>query len=231
MPEGQRVTVYLRFPFSRNGFQDPPEAHWDKQKEKSLWEYLSASNNRADINWTQLARQFQVSTPFILQQAAWLYERELEQVRAQMQKVKVHDGAEGYKNSGDKLKEPTEPVESPGPEAATGAGTGTGSSSFESVQPYLSRRAGSREASPQIHSSPSSNNSFYEGTQRPLLSQSRFVDQDEEEYEPAFAPTVERPKIASKEDKQSESSFTDLSETSVSKSALEEAILREMDRQ
>lgn len=149
-----------------------------------------------------------------------------------MQKVKVHDAVEGHRDSNDKLKEPMEPTEPPGTEAAaTGGGTGTGSSSFESVQPYLSRRVASREASPQIQSSLSSNNSFYEGTQRPLLSQSRFVDQDEEEYEPAFASTAEKPKNASKDDKHSESSFTDLSETSVSKSALEEAILREMDKQ
>jgi len=32
------------------------------------------------------AQQFQVSRAFLLQQAAWLYERELSQVRAQMRK-------------------------------------------------------------------------------------------------------------------------------------------------
>ena len=33
------------------------------------------------------AEQFDVSLPFLLQQAAWLYERQLSQVRAQLRKV------------------------------------------------------------------------------------------------------------------------------------------------
>lgn len=33
------------------------------------------------------ADKFEVSQPFLLQQAAWLYERQLSQVRAQMRKV------------------------------------------------------------------------------------------------------------------------------------------------
>ncbi len=33
------------------------------------------------------AEQFDVTLPFLLQQAAWLYERQLSQVRAQMRKV------------------------------------------------------------------------------------------------------------------------------------------------
>lgn len=33
------------------------------------------------------AEQYHVSVPFLLQQAAWLYERELSQVRAQMRRV------------------------------------------------------------------------------------------------------------------------------------------------
>src|ERR1043165_3701283 len=34
-----------------------------------------------------LAEYFHVSVPFLLQQAAWLYERELSQVRAQLRRV------------------------------------------------------------------------------------------------------------------------------------------------
>ena len=39
------------------------------------------------------AVQFDVSLPFILQQAAWLYERQLSQVRAEMKKVAGKGGS------------------------------------------------------------------------------------------------------------------------------------------
>lgn len=39
------------------------------------------------------AANFEVSLPFLLQQAAWLYERQLLQVRAQMRKVGVSKGS------------------------------------------------------------------------------------------------------------------------------------------
>lgn len=56
------------------------------------------------------AGRFQVPLPFLLQQAAWLYERQLSQVRAQMRKV----GKSGTSNAAS----PT-----PGSAAASGSGT------------------------------------------------------------------------------------------------------------
>ncbi|KAK9257223.1 hypothetical protein V1507DRAFT_446574 [Lipomyces tetrasporus] len=38
------------------------------------------------------AEYFDVSIPFLLQQAAWLYERELQQVREEMQRVTSQSG-------------------------------------------------------------------------------------------------------------------------------------------
>ncbi|PWW73824.1 hypothetical protein C7212DRAFT_220682 [Tuber magnatum] len=63
----EKYIVYLRFPFPRNGFVDPPQVDWDAGKES--------------------ASHLQVSRAFLLQQAAWLYERELSQIQAQMRKA------------------------------------------------------------------------------------------------------------------------------------------------
>ncbi|KAK9318668.1 hypothetical protein V1524DRAFT_420411 [Lipomyces starkeyi] len=80
-------TVYLRFPFPRNGFPEPHPIDWNQDKENELWGILSRAHKRTEIKWPQLAEYFNVSIPFLLQQAAWLYERELQQVREEMQRV------------------------------------------------------------------------------------------------------------------------------------------------
>ncbi|VVT51360.1 uncharacterized protein SAPINGB_P003070 [Magnusiomyces paraingens] len=86
-----KFVVYLRFPFSRNGFQDPGSNEWNEEKAHELREYLSTTTlKRGELDWSYLANRFQVSEPFILQQAIWLYERELEHVRDQMQRVNRH---------------------------------------------------------------------------------------------------------------------------------------------
>lgn len=33
--------VYLRLPFKREGFVDPPQVEWDKRKEMWLWKVLN----------------------------------------------------------------------------------------------------------------------------------------------------------------------------------------------
>ncbi|RJE19738.1 hypothetical protein PHISCL_07930 [Aspergillus sclerotialis] len=63
-PDSQ-FTVFIRLPFPRGDFVDPPPA--------------SSAN----------ADKFDVTLQFLLQQAAWLYDRQLSQVRAQMRKVPV----------------------------------------------------------------------------------------------------------------------------------------------
>ncbi|KAK6341839.1 hypothetical protein TWF730_001327 [Orbilia blumenaviensis] len=77
-----RYTVYLRLPFPRNGFVDPPPVDWDASKERSLWKVISKHRN-SELD----SEHFNVSAPFLLQQVAWLYERELSQVRAQLRRV------------------------------------------------------------------------------------------------------------------------------------------------
>ncbi|CUS13080.1 unnamed protein product [Tuber aestivum] len=60
----EKYIVYLRFPFARNGFVDPPQ-----------------------VGTLLCASHLQVSRAFLLQQAAWLYERELSQIQAQMRRA------------------------------------------------------------------------------------------------------------------------------------------------
>ncbi|KIN07817.1 hypothetical protein OIDMADRAFT_174728 [Oidiodendron maius Zn] len=82
-------TVLVRLPFPRGDFVDPPPVEWDATKDKALWKILSKPPKTSDINWNDLATKFNVSLPFLLQQAAWLYENQLLQVREQIMKVGV----------------------------------------------------------------------------------------------------------------------------------------------
>ena len=80
-------TVFIRLPFPRGSFVDPPTVDWSASKERELWEVLSKSTKGHEIDWEGLSQRFQVTESFLLQQAAWLYERQLSQVRAQMRRM------------------------------------------------------------------------------------------------------------------------------------------------
>ncbi|KAE8355119.1 hypothetical protein BDV28DRAFT_57917 [Aspergillus coremiiformis] len=82
-------TVFIRLPFPRANFVDPPpaSAEWNAAKDQALWDVLSRPSKGDDIDWKALAERFDVTLQFLLQQAAWLYDRQLSQVRAQMRKV------------------------------------------------------------------------------------------------------------------------------------------------
>ncbi|KAJ4384017.1 hypothetical protein N0V86_000861 [Didymella sp. IMI 355093] len=82
-----QFTALIRLPFSRGSFVDPPQAQWDAEKDRQLWKVISKSSKTSDLNWVELASKFQVPPTFLLQQAAWLYERHFEHVRNQMKKV------------------------------------------------------------------------------------------------------------------------------------------------
>ncbi len=80
-------TVFIRLPFNRGEFVDPPPVAWSAAKESALWNIISRQSKGNEIDWRSLSEQFEVSQSFLLQQAAWLYERQLSQVRAQMRRV------------------------------------------------------------------------------------------------------------------------------------------------
>ncbi|KAK5102231.1 hypothetical protein LTR70_004534 [Exophiala xenobiotica] len=80
-------TIFIRLPFARGEFIDPPPVAWSAAKERELWEVLSKSSKGHEIDWRDLSARFKVTQAFLLQQAAWLYERQLSQVRAQMRRM------------------------------------------------------------------------------------------------------------------------------------------------
>ena len=81
-------TVFVRLPFPRNEFEDPPPVEWDATKEEDLWKIISGSTGK-ELDWEAISARFQVSLPFLLQQAAWLYERRFETMKAQMKRLAV----------------------------------------------------------------------------------------------------------------------------------------------
>ncbi|KAK2742943.1 hypothetical protein FQN57_005073 [Myotisia sp. PD_48] len=87
MAPDPNFTVFVRLPFPRGEFVDPPVPNWDATKDKVLWDVLSQPSKENDTDWKALSEEFDVTLPFLLQQAAWLYERQLSQVRAQIKKV------------------------------------------------------------------------------------------------------------------------------------------------
>ncbi|KAH7381684.1 hypothetical protein BKA66DRAFT_122067 [Pyrenochaeta sp. MPI-SDFR-AT-0127] len=84
-----QFTALIRLPFIRGTFEDPPQAQWDAEKDRQLWKVISKSSKTSDLNWVELATKFQVPPTFLLQQAAWLYERHLDHVRNQMKRVSI----------------------------------------------------------------------------------------------------------------------------------------------
>ncbi|EYE96102.1 multidomain presynaptic cytomatrix related protein [Aspergillus ruber CBS 135680] len=86
-PGNSKFTVFLRLPFPRGDFVDPPPVEWDAAKDQALWDVLSRLSKGDDTDWKTLANNFGVTLQFLLQQAAWLYDRQLTQFRAQMRKV------------------------------------------------------------------------------------------------------------------------------------------------
>ncbi|KAJ9155171.1 Autophagy-related protein [Pleurostoma richardsiae] len=85
-------TVYVRLPFPRGDFVDPPTIRWDASKDEELWKILSGAT-KTDIEWNELATTFQVTVDFLLQQATYLTERHASQVRAQMRKAAAAKGS------------------------------------------------------------------------------------------------------------------------------------------
>ncbi|KAL9133251.1 MAG: hypothetical protein Q9175_005568 [Cornicularia normoerica] len=124
-PDDVHYIVFIRLPFPRGDFVDPPSVDWNTNKDRELSDLLSKSTAKgrdidcevvdmqmhlAGADWSCRARnvcqikpndtkeapvliysfsaeRFQVSLPFLSQQAALLYERQLSQVRAGLQKA------------------------------------------------------------------------------------------------------------------------------------------------
>ncbi|KXJ93832.1 hypothetical protein Micbo1qcDRAFT_39397 [Microdochium bolleyi] len=81
-------TVFIRLPFPRGDFVDPPPVNWDPSKDEALWNIVSRVS-KTEIDWNEIAGRFQVTVDFLLQQVAWLTERHAAQLRAQMRRAAV----------------------------------------------------------------------------------------------------------------------------------------------
>ncbi|KAI0130222.1 hypothetical protein BJ170DRAFT_619232 [Xylariales sp. AK1849] len=79
-------TVFIRLPFPRGDFVDPPPVNWDSSKDEALWNIVSEVA-KTEIDWNEIATRFQVTVDFLLQQVAFLTERHTSQVRAQIRKA------------------------------------------------------------------------------------------------------------------------------------------------
>ncbi|KAI1106037.1 hypothetical protein F4804DRAFT_302695 [Jackrogersella minutella] len=79
-------TVFIRLPFPRGDFIDPPPANWDSAKDEELWSIVSRLS-KTEVDWNDIASQFGVTADFLFQQIAWLTERHTSQIRAQMRKA------------------------------------------------------------------------------------------------------------------------------------------------
>ncbi|KAH8662147.1 hypothetical protein BX600DRAFT_465689 [Xylariales sp. PMI_506] len=79
-------TVFIRLPFPRGEFVDPPPVNWDASKDEALWNVVSGVS-KTDIDWNDIALRFQVTVDFLLQQVAFLTERHTSQVRAQLRRA------------------------------------------------------------------------------------------------------------------------------------------------
>ena len=60
---------------------------WNSTKDRQLWKLLSSASNSKDLDWEAMSERFDVPLSFLLQQAAWLYERHFEGMRAQMKRL------------------------------------------------------------------------------------------------------------------------------------------------
>ncbi|TID17147.1 hypothetical protein E2P81_ATG09701 [Venturia nashicola] len=87
-PPSIHYTLLIRLPFPRGDFEDPPLVEWDASKDRKLWKIISKNPKSGDIDWAQRADEFGVTQPFLLQQAAWLYERHFQHVKAQMSRLR-----------------------------------------------------------------------------------------------------------------------------------------------
>ncbi|KAK3695499.1 hypothetical protein B0T22DRAFT_438486 [Podospora appendiculata] len=86
-----RYHVYMRLPFNRGDFVDPPPVNWDESKSDALWAIISGVS-QTEINWSDLAANFDVSVEFLLQMVSYLTERHTSSLKAQMRKVAAIKG-------------------------------------------------------------------------------------------------------------------------------------------
>ncbi|CAG81853.1 hypothetical protein B0I72DRAFT_137772 [Yarrowia lipolytica] len=69
-----KPTIYLRFPFNRNGFEDPATPA-TALSDKQLSDFISKLVSQAPIDWHKTALSYHVSVVHLLQLACHLYDK------------------------------------------------------------------------------------------------------------------------------------------------------------
>lgn len=62
-------TVFIRLPFTRGSFEDPPPVEWNAAKDRQLWKLISGG--KGDVDWEGLSNDFGVDLGFLVMQGAW----------------------------------------------------------------------------------------------------------------------------------------------------------------
>ncbi|KAI1654128.1 hypothetical protein F4813DRAFT_372510 [Daldinia decipiens] len=79
-------TVFVRLPFPRGDFVDPPPTNWDSTKDEVLWSIVSRPY-KTEIDWNDIANQFGVTVDFLLQQITWLSNHRTSQIQTQLRRA------------------------------------------------------------------------------------------------------------------------------------------------
>ncbi|KAK1758479.1 hypothetical protein QBC47DRAFT_411172 [Echria macrotheca] len=115
MDDDVNYVVYVRLPFNRGDFVDPPPVKWDEEKSEKLWSILSDTSSEINCKsfWNDLAAQFEVTVEFLLQMAAYLTERHTSALKAQMRKAATARGGGGAGSNAPSPVPGAEPAEFP----------------------------------------------------------------------------------------------------------------------
>ncbi|PHH54585.1 Autophagy-related protein 29 [Ceratocystis fimbriata CBS 114723] len=79
--------VFIRVPRPRADFVDPPPYEWDSTKDNALWNILTTRGGKADVDWNEMAAQFNVTAEFLLRQANYLNERHASHLKAEVRRA------------------------------------------------------------------------------------------------------------------------------------------------
>ncbi|KAK2075174.1 hypothetical protein P8C59_009321 [Phyllachora maydis] len=189
-PQELKYVLYVRLPFKRGDFVDPPPVDWNQRKSEQLWSIISGVA-KTEIDWDQLAEDFGVTVNYILLLATFLTQQHTSQLRAQMLRVAATKASSapspvppGSSDSSGAAAAPGASAEGAGRAASAAGGRVPSALSIRRDSP-LPRNEGSVPATPMKTSAPlrpqvsrnsSANNAVMSNRQQASLKGARFSD-------------------------------------------------------
>ncbi|ODV92216.1 hypothetical protein CANCADRAFT_147545 [Tortispora caseinolytica NRRL Y-17796] len=211
MGSEDQFTVYIRVHGRRGDFVDPQPVDWDDTKQAKLWRILSGTDgSTGSLDWTGLARSLNVPLDFLLQQSSWLYQRQLRNVQEQIRQLHMSS------------RTSDSPRPEPQPSQAGPA------IHLSPPDPDTMSRTSVQHASPERFSASPQSHTLNVPAPSSLSPPAKSVNDDDDEI--AFLPLENATQSPAQVAASGESSFSDISETSVSQVALEEAYLSDVRR-